>query len=127
MSRAPKKVLIVDDEHDAGLTLKIVLEKYGFLVDYFTDPSTALTNYRPDVYDLIILDIRMQELNGFQLYNQLKSKDPKMKTLFLTALSSVEHYNIEGNKVYPMKGLRHFCKKPISNHDLLEQVYLLTN
>ena len=127
MSGVSKKILVVDDERDAGLTLKIVLERCGMLVDFFTDPVAALKNFRPALYDLMILDIKMPELNGFELYNQFKSKDPQIKTLFLTALSTVEPYNIPGNQVYPKKGERHFLRKPISNLDLLEQVYSITN
>ena len=121
------RILVVDDERDVGLTLKIILDKYGFFVDSFTDPETALRKFKPDWYDLIILDIKMPNINGFELYNRFKSKDPKINTLFLTALSNVEPYNTQDSKVYPKKGERHFLKKPISNNELLEQVHMLTN
>src|SRR5215813_9757240 len=94
-------ILVVDDERDVGLTLKIILDKYGFFVDSFTDPETALRKFKPDWYDLIILDIKMPNINGFELYNRFKSKDPKINTLFLTALSNVEPYNTQDSKVYP--------------------------
>ena len=64
----------------------------------------------------------MPEVNGFELYHKLKSKDANIKTLFLTALSDVEGYN-PSSKVYPIMGERHFVKKPVDNGDLLEQVY----
>lgn len=51
MSEIKKRILIVDDEPDVGFTLKIVLEKYGFVADCFVDPSTALKNFRPALYD----------------------------------------------------------------------------
>ena len=127
MSLESKRVLIVDDEYDVGLSLKVALEKYGFFVDCFTDSTTALKNFKPNFYDLVILGIKMPDINGFALYTQLKSKDSKIKTLFLTALDSVESYNILGTQVYPKKGERHFLKKPISNRELLEQVYSITN
>jgi|SRR5262249_49910641 len=127
MSRASKRILVVDDEHDAALTLKVVLEEYGMLVDCFTDPITALKNFKPNVYDLIILDISMPEINGFELYKRFKSEDSRVKTIFLTALSTVEPYNIHGGEVYPKEGERHFLQKPITNRELLQQVYFITN
>jgi DNA-binding NtrC family response regulator len=113
----------VDDEKDVGRTLKMILENYGFDIDAFTDPAVALEQFKPSLYDLTILDIRMPDPNGFKLYDQLKSRDPNIKTLFLTALSSVESYNTENSKVYPIEGKRHFVKKPVSSEKLLEQVY----
>jgi len=113
----------VDDEKDVGRTLKMILENYGFDIDSFTDPAVALEQFKPSLYDLTILDIRMPNPNGFKLYDQLKSRDPNIKTLFLTALSRVESYNTENSKVYPIEGKRHFVKKPVSSEKLLEQVY----
>jgi FixJ family two-component response regulator len=69
----------------------------------------------------------MPEINGFELYDKFKSKDPNIRTLFLTALGDVEAYNTTSNKVYPVMGERHFAKKPIRNGDLLEQVYSIMN
>jgi two-component system response regulator ChvI len=127
MSQVKKRILIVDDERDAGVTIKLVLEEYGFDVDFFTNPLEALKNFRPDFYDLVILDIKMPEINGFELYDKFKSKDAKIKTLFLTALSDVEAYSTQSSKAYPIMGERHFAKKPISNDDLLQQVYSIMN
>jgi len=127
LSQLKKRILIVDDEEDSGFTIKAMLEEYGFDVEIYTDPAEALKDFKPDFYGLIIIDIKMPEINGFQLYNQFKSKDPKIKTLFLTALSDVETYSTESDKVYPLRGKRHFAKKPISDNELLEQVYTITN
>jgi CheY-like chemotaxis protein len=95
------RILIVDDEKDVGRTLKMILENYGFDVDYFTDPAAALEQFKPSLYDLTILDIRMPDPNGFKLYSELKSRDPNIK------------------------GKRHFVTKPVSNEELLKQVYSL--
>ena len=123
MAEVKKRILIVDDEKDVGWTLKLILEYYGFDIDCFTDSATALEKFKPNLYDLIILDIRMAEINGFELYDELKSRDSNIKTLFITALSSVEPYNTRNSKVYPLRGVRHFMKKPVSREELLEQVY----
>jgi DNA-binding response OmpR family regulator len=123
MAEVKKRILIVDDEKDVGWTLKLILENYGFDIDCFTDSATALEKFKPNRYDLIILDIRMAEINGFELYDELKSRDSNIKTLFITALSSVEPYNTRNSKVYPLRGVRHFMKKPVSSEELLGQVY----
>ena len=119
------RILLVDDEKDVGRTYELILENYGFDVDCFTDQAIALEQFKPNLYDLIILDIKMPDPNGFKLYDQLKSRDSKLKTLFMTALSSVESFNTENKKVYPLMGQRHFIKKPLSMDDLLAQVYSL--
>jgi CheY-like chemotaxis protein len=123
MAQVNKRILIVDDEKDVGRTFKMILENYGFEIDFFIDPAMALETFKPNLYHLIILDIRMAEINGFELYDKLKSMDPKIKTLFITALNSVEPYNTRNSKVYPLSGVRHFMKKPVSSEDLLGQVY----
>ena len=82
-----ERVLIVDDEPDVNLAVKIVLEENGFQVDSFTDPFLALENFRKQagMYDLLMLDIKMPEMNGFELYKQIKKIDDKVKVCFLTA------------------------------------------
>jgi len=127
MAQVKKRILIVDDEKDAGRTLKMMLENYGFDIDCFTDPALALEKFKPNLYNLIILDIRMPETNGFELYDQLKSRDSNIKTLFITALSSVEPYNTQNSKVFPLRGKRHFVMKPVSSEELLQQVYEMMN
>ena len=127
MAQLNKRILIVDDEKDIGRTFKMILENYGFEIDFFTDPAMALETFKPNLYDLTILDIKMPEINGFELYDKLKSRDPKIKTLFITALSYLKAYNTQSGKVYPLKGERHFIKKPVSNKELLEQVYSMVS
>jgi len=122
-----KRILIVDEEKDVGGTFETILKNYGFEIDYFTDPAVALEKFKPNLYDLTILDINMPEINGFELYDQLKSRDSNIKTLFITALSNVESYNTQNTKVYPLKGQRHFMAKPVSNKELLEHVYAMIN
>ncbi|MGC2570559.1 MAG: response regulator [Candidatus Nitrosopolaris sp.] len=61
---------MVDDEYDISLTIKVVLEENGFKVDSFTDASQALENFMTGVYDLVILDVKMPEMDGFSLYDE---------------------------------------------------------
>lgn len=123
MAQVNKRILIVDDEKDVGMTLKMILENYGFDIDCFTDPVVALESFKPNVYDLTILDIKMPKINGFELYHELKSRDSKIKTLFISALSYFTAYKTYNSKVNPIEGERKFIKKPVTNKELLEQVY----
>jgi two-component system, OmpR family, response regulator ChvI len=80
----------VDDEPDMTDMLKMALEHAGFTVDTFNDPVLALNSFKPNMYGLVILDVMMQEMDGLELYNQLKKVDPSIKVCFLTA--STEMY-----------------------------------
>ena len=117
-----KKILIIDDETDVCLTLKVVLEGNGFKVDTFVDPTLALENFKSSRYDLLILDIKMPVMNGFQLYAQMKKIDLNIKALFLTALTDLQEYDAFKKEVFPKEGQRHFIQKPIENEEIIERV-----
>src|SRR6188472_2127713 len=80
-----KKILIIDDEPDITYTIKNILEDNGYAADTFNDPILALNNYKVNFYDLVILDIKMPKMNGFELYIKIREKDPKVKICFFTA------------------------------------------
>ena len=86
-----KRIILIDDEEDVLFTYKIFLEDHDYNVTAFTDPSLAM-NFIRNILNfkdlLVILDIRMKNLNGFQLHQQIKSIDPTIKVLFVTALES---------------------------------------
>jgi DNA-binding response OmpR family regulator len=86
--------LYVDDEADMTAMLKMVLEHAGFAVDTFNDPLLALKNFKPKLYDLVILDIMMPKMDGLELHNQLRIKEPDIKVCFLTASSEAYHENL---------------------------------
>ena len=68
-----RRILIVDDEPDIASLFKLGLERSGeFEVDVYNDPITALSNYRPGLYDLLLLDIRMPKMNGLELYQNIR-------------------------------------------------------
>jgi CheY-like chemotaxis protein len=69
-----KRILVVDDELDSNLTLKLVLEDNGFKVDAFTDPLLALENFKAGLYVMLILDKNMPKMSGPELYNEIKIK-----------------------------------------------------
>jgi len=120
-----KKILIVDDEPDVSLALKVYLEQQGFQVDAFTDPSDALAQFKASFYHLLILDIKMPYMNGFELYKEIKKRDQTVKVFFLTALSEMHDYDAFKSEVFPKEGERHFIAKPIENEEMLRRIYTI--
>ena len=117
-----KRVLLVDDEPDLNLTLKMVLEENGFKVDSFTDPLLALENFKEQdgMYDMVILDIKMPEMNGFELYRQIKKIDDKVKVCFLTA--GEMDYEQFGKELFPALDNNCYIQKPIENEMLIKRL-----
>jgi DNA-binding response OmpR family regulator len=119
-----KKILIVDDEPDICLTLASILEDNGFAVDTFDDPLLALDDFRKDLYDLVILDIKMEKMNGFELYEEIRMIDDKVKVCFLTA----SKFNNEGfiDVLSELKE-NQFIQKPIQNEELIKIINEITS
>ena len=112
--------MVVDDELDICLVLKIVLEKAGFLVEDYYNPLLTIDEFKPNYYDLIILDIQMPDINGFQLCREIRKKDKKAKICFLTASEIVfDTSNEFANYI--------LIKKPIENNNLIRVVNSLLN
>jgi DNA-binding response OmpR family regulator len=112
---------MVDDETDVNYTFETVLEENGFVVDSFDNPVLALNNFKPDFYDLVLLDIKMPALDGFKLYGEMKKIDNKFKVCFLTASEMFyEQYrparSVITGEDYPI------IQKPIRNEELIEQI-----
>ena len=64
--------MVIDDELDICIMLKIVLEQNGFIIDYYCNPILALDEFKSNFYDLMVLDIQMPYINGLQLYRDKK-------------------------------------------------------
>ncbi len=123
-----KSILLIDDEQDITFTIKNILEDNRFKVDSFNDPITALKSYRTNFYDLVILDIKMSKMDGFQLYTKLREKDPKIKICFLTAIAT---FNEEYRKIQLTLGKPidkdYFIQKPIRIDVLIKKITLIMN
>jgi two-component system, OmpR family, response regulator ChvI len=114
---SPKKILIVDDEPDITLTLAKGLEQGGYDVHVFNDPLVALSNFKPDTYDLLLLDIKMPNMTGFELYRKLKEIDSKVKVCFITAFET--YYEKFRQEFFPLEEIKGFIRKPIQIQDLI--------
>ena len=86
------RIMLVDDDVDITTVLKIGLEDNGFVVDTFNDPVEALSNFKADLYNLFLFDIKMPQLSGFELYEEIKKKNnnnnnnnKKLKVCYITA------------------------------------------
>jgi two-component system catabolic regulation response regulator CreB len=113
---------VVDDEQDLTYTLKAILDETGsFQVETFTNPILALSEFKAGVYDLAVLDIRMPEMNGFQLYRKLKDVDNKLKICFLTA-TDLLYYQETDSDVIDHLGTDCFVSKPVETKDFLKNI-----
>ena len=115
------RILVVDDEPDITTVMKRALEKSGYRVDAFNKPEQALSNFSNGCYDLLIIDVRMPKINGFQLYREIRKKDSKVKACFMT---SFEVYREEFEKMFPDYDVKCFITKPFSIKDLQKIVEL---
>ena len=120
---SPPRIMIVDDESDILSVIKRGLEsKNDFVVDTFSKADDAIENFQnhpPDYYDLVITDIRMPKVNGFELYRRIKDTNPNMKIAFITAF---EINKEEFSKVIPSVNVTHFISKPVSISKLRENI-----
>ena len=114
-----KRILVVDDEPDITSSIKMGLERKGFEVTTYNDSQKVLEEYRPNDYDLLLIDIRMPKMNGFELYREIKKKNDNVKTCFFTAF---EVYYEEFKRVFPNLEVKCFIRKPISINDLASHI-----
>jgi CheY-like chemotaxis protein len=123
-SSQKKRILVVDDEVDITTAFKLGLEEVDFEVDVYNDPLLALSDYKPGIYDLLLLDIKMPKMNGFELCKKIKDieddENNKPRICFITAY---EGYGRQFNELFPtLEEVDCFLKKPISLPDLVKAV-----
>lgn len=114
-----KKIMVVDDEYDITESIKNGLTRKGFEVTVYNDPVKALDEYVPGSHDLLLLDIRMPKMNGFELYREINKKNDSIKICFFTAF---EVYYDEFRKMFPDLHVKCFIRKPITINDLITHI-----
>jgi two-component system, OmpR family, response regulator ChvI len=122
-NKSKYNILLIDDEPDIAFTYKSMLNEEGYSVDAFTDPRDALRHFSqsdPFYYKLILLDVRMPNANGFQLYYKFKAMNPDVKILFVTAL------DVMGEELASMlpgfSADRDLIKKPLSKDQYINKI-----
>ena len=114
-----ERILIVDDDPDITLSFSIGLEDGGFEVYTYNDSLDALLNFKPSFYDLLLIDINMPNMNGFELCTKILEIDLNVKICFITA----GDINIDGlREVYPALSTGCFFNKPISISNLVKRL-----
>jgi CheY-like chemotaxis protein/predicted transcriptional regulator len=115
----PYNILIIDDESDITCALKSGLEAQGFRVDVFNEPLKALSNYSVGAYNLLILDVKMPKMNGFELYKVIRKLDKGVIVCFWTAFEVCYE---ELRRMFPAMDERYFIRKPIAMDELIDRI-----
>jgi CheY-like chemotaxis protein len=127
-----KRILIVDDDTDITFTYKLGLERYyegyndndnnnkiRFEVYAYNNPLVALSEFKPNFYDLLLIDINMPDINGLELCQKILELDANVRVCFITAWE----VNIEAlREVYPNVSMGCFIKKPVSIDYLVKRL-----
>ena len=102
----------------------MVLENNGFAVDSYTDPTLALSNFKPRLYDLLLLDIKMPEINGFDLYEKMKEIDSNVKGCFLTA-SEMFYEEYRRLDIHKRLENKYFIKKHYRSKNIIHSLIMI--
>ena len=119
-NKKKKKILFVDDEPDITWLYKTALERYGFEVQTFQSPRSALENFKPGSYDLLLVDIKMEEMDGFELYDKISKMDNNINVCFLTAAQ--EYYDKYKQRYNGQMKKEYFITKPIALKNLVNTI-----
>src|SRR5262245_21060380 len=115
-----KRILVIDDNPDIVFTLRVGLESDPAMqVFSFDNPVTALVEFKPNFYDLLLIDVNMPLLDGFQLAQNLVRRDLNVRICFMT---SGEINMAAAREVHPLKSIGCFIKKPITAEQLLIRI-----
>ncbi|MGB7955289.1 MAG: response regulator [Candidatus Nitrosopolaris sp.] len=107
--------MFVNDDTDTTGVMKVGLSRHGFDVETFVDSKSALQNFKAGMYDLILLDVVMKGLDGFELYNKMRKIDENIQICFISASNSFyEKYK----NIYPEIQNECFIQKPVTIKNL---------
>jgi len=118
----PTKVLIVDDEPSVAKTVKFVLDAEGFETAVVFNGEDCLKKIGEEKFDLVLLDIMMPKMNGWQVFDEIHKAHPDLKVAFLTVIK----YSDTVKKKLEKDGLAGCFTKPFENDELVERVKNIT-
>lgn len=111
------RILLVDDEEDIAQSFSLAIQKDGFIVDTYNDPLIVLSNFKTDLYDLILLDIKLPNMDGFELYDKIRDMDKRVKVCFISGYQmnylALREQGLE---------IDCFISKPVKIEDLLKRI-----
>jgi DNA-binding response OmpR family regulator len=114
------KILVLDDDPDITTTFHFALEDTGlFEVETYNDSIEALSNFKPHLYDLILLDIKMPDMSGFELCDKIRKLDNKVKVCFISAF---DPYSSELKEELLSLKIECFIPRPIQIKELVERI-----
>lgn len=121
IDKTVKKILVVDDDLDITLLIKEGLEQKGFHIESYNDPQMALQEFKPDFYDLMLVDIRMSKLNGFEFYQEVRKNDIKVRVCFITAFA-ISYEEISKTLPPELVTRQNIIQKPIGIKELINKI-----
>ena len=107
------KIMILDDEPIVGKRLKPAIEKYGFEVEVYEDSTQALSRLKEQDCDIVVTDVRMEEINGIQVLEHIMAQSKRTKVIIITGYATVEVA-----REALVKGAFDFIAKPFKPNDL---------
>jgi len=116
-----KRILVVDDNSDIALTLRLGLENNDSTMQVYCydNPIGALSDFKPNFYDLLLIDVNMPSMDGFELCKKLLQKDLNVRVCFMTA----GEINIDAvREAHSLKSIGCFIKKPITTDELVKRI-----
>ncbi len=116
------RILFVDDDKDILLTIKKSLEYHGFIVDTFSNPLEALSSFKPESYDLVLIDIKMPEMSGFEFHQELQKKTTYGTEIKICFITAYEIYFETLKREFPELYGGCFIRKPIKAEDLVNKI-----
>ena len=128
-----KRILVIDDEMDITTVYTLGLQDNGFKVDAFNDPLLALSSFRTDTYDFVLIDYKMPKMDGSKLYQEIRKVDTKVKVCFITAFDVChkelkKNSDTSSNASYQDKegkedsDVECFIQKPIDIDELVKRI-----
>jgi DNA-binding response OmpR family regulator len=116
-----RRIMIVDDNSDIVFTLRTGLENSDetIQVDGYDNPVNALSAFRPNFYDLLLTDINMPLMDGFELCQKMLKRDNNIKVCFMTS----GEINMDAmGEVHSLKKIGCFIKKPVTTDELVKRI-----
>ena len=111
--KAKLEVMVVDDEPIVGRRLKPALSKYGYDVEVFENPVAAMDRFDEKEFDIVVTDLRMEDLDGIGVLKHVLEKSENTKVIFITGYATVENA-----REALVKGAFDFIAKPFKINDL---------